>query len=132
MRTFGSDCEPDPIPIRQKTLSSLVAAIPAALLLILLVAIPARAQYRASIQGTVTDPTGAVISGATLTLTNDGTNEKQVRTSNGAGIYNFNALPPDTFTLVVEREGFQKKVLDHLQLIPEQANAINVVLEVSS
>jgi len=130
MRTFGSDCEPDPIPIRQKTLSSLVAAIPAALLLILLVAIPARAQYRASIQGTVTDPTGAVISGATLTLTNDGTNEKQVRTSNGAGIYNFNALPPDTFTLVVEREGFQKKVLDHLQLIPEQANAINVVLEV--
>ncbi len=85
------------------------------------------AQYRASIQGVVTDPTGAVIPGATLTLTDTGTNEKQVRTSDASGIYNFNALPPDTFTLVVEKDGFQKKELDDLQLIPEQPNAINVV-----
>ena len=92
----------------------------------------AQAQYRASIQGVVTDATGAVISGATLTLTNVGTNEKQVRTSDGAGVYNFNALPADTFTLVVTKKGFQQKVLDQLQLIPEQANAINVILAVGS
>jgi len=92
----------------------------------------AHAQYRASIQGTVTDTSGALIPGATLTLTNQGTNEKQVRTSNSAGFYSFNALPADTFTLVVEMKGFQKKVLDKLQLIPEQANSINVQLEVGS
>jgi hypothetical protein len=67
------------------------------------------AQYRASIQGVVTDPSGAVIPGATLTLTDTGTNETQVRTSDAAGIYNFNALPPDVFTLAVEKEGFQRR-----------------------
>ena len=99
-------------------------------LLIALVAPFAHAQYRASIQGTVTDTSGAVIPGATLVLTDLGTNEKQTRTSNEAGIFSFNALPPDTFSLVVTRDGFQKKVLDKLQLIPEQANAVNVQLQI--
>ncbi|HEX3436726.1 MAG TPA: TonB-dependent receptor [Pseudacidobacterium sp.] len=88
----------------------------------------ASAQYRTSIQGVVTDPTGAVIPGATLTLTNIGTGEKQVRTSDDSGVFNFNALPPDTFTLVVTKDGFQEKDLVQLQLIPEQANSINVQL----
>ena len=92
----------------------------------------AQAQYRASIQGVVSDATGAVIPGATLTLTNTGTNEKQVRTSDFSGVFNFNALPPDTFTLVATKKGFQQKVLDKLQLIPEQPNAVNIVLGVGS
>jgi Carboxypeptidase regulatory-like domain len=104
--------------------------IPAFLLLFL--APLAQAQYRASIQGVVTDTTGAVVPGAKLTLTDNGTNEKQVRTSDASGVYNFNALPADTFTLVVERKGFQKKVLDKLALIPEQPNAINVQLVVGA
>jgi hypothetical protein len=102
------------------------------MLLLVLLAVPAHAQYRTSIQGTVTDPTGAIIPGATLTLTDNGTNEKQVRQSDSAGVYNFNALPPDSFTLVVEMAGFQKKVLDKLTLNPEQANSINVILQVGA
>ena len=95
----------------------------------ILLAVPsARAQYRTSIQGTVSDTTGAVIPGATLTLTNNGTNEKQTRVSDGNGVFNFNALPPDTFTLVVTKDGFQEKDLTQLQLIPEQANSVNVQL----
>jgi Carboxypeptidase regulatory-like domain/TonB dependent receptor len=89
----------------------------------------AQAQYRTSIQGVVTDPTGAVVPGATLTLTNPATGEKQVRTSSDAGVYNFNALAAAPFRLEVEAKGFQKKVLDSLQLIPEQANAIDVQLD---
>jgi Carboxypeptidase regulatory-like domain len=90
---------------------------------------PAFAQFRTSIQGVVTDPAGAVVPGATLTLKNLSTNETVVRTSDGAGIFNFNALPPDRFSLVVVMKGFQQKVLDNLQLIPEQANALNVKLD---
>jgi len=93
----------------------------------------AQAQYRTSIQGVVTDPTGAVIPGATLTLTNPATGEKQVRTSNDAGVFNFNALPAAaTFTLQVEKQGFEKQVLDHLNLIPDQANALTVELAVGA
>jgi hypothetical protein len=104
----------------------------AAVLVLVILAVPAHAQYRTSIQGTVADPQGAVIPGATLTLTNKSTNETVVRTSNGEGIFNFNALPADHFTLVVERQGFQKKVLDDLQLIPEQPNSLTVQLEIGA
>ncbi len=107
-----------------------------ALLLLLIVALvggpPALAQYRASIQGTVTDSQGGVIPGAKLTLTNTATNESQVRTSNDEGVYSFNALPSGRFNLVVEREGFQAKTLDNVQIIPEQANALNVQLQVGA
>jgi hypothetical protein len=92
--------------------------------------IVAFAQYRASIQGVVTDPSGAVVPGATVTLTDIATNQTLTRTTSDAGIYNFNALPPSHFSLTVEKTGFKKKVLSDVQLIPEQANALNVQLDV--
>ncbi|MFZ1941374.1 MAG: carboxypeptidase regulatory-like domain-containing protein [Terracidiphilus sp.] len=101
-----------------------------AFVLLFLATVPARAQFRTSIQGTVTDPTGAVIPGATLTLTDIGTNETRTTTSDPVGVFNFNALPADHFNLTVVRDGFQQKVLNNLQLIPEQANAVNVQLEI--
>ena len=96
----------------------------------LLISSAAHGQYRASIQGTVTDTQGGVIPGAKLTLTNLQTNEIQERTSNDVGVYSFNALPPSAFKLVVEKDGFQTKVLDNLHIIPEQANNIDVKLEI--
>ncbi len=89
-----------------------------------------QAQYRTSIQGVVTDSTGAVVPGATLTLINPATGEKQVRTSDATGVYNFNALAAAPFTLEVEAKGFQKKVLDNLVLIPDQANGVTVELTI--
>ncbi len=107
-------------------------ALRALLLLIapLLISSAAWAQYRGSLQGTVTDTQGGVIPGAKLTLTNLQTNETQERSSNDVGVYNFNALPPSTFKLVIEKDGFQTKVLDKLQIIPEQPNAVDVKMEV--
>jgi hypothetical protein len=99
---------------------------------IILSAAVAQAQYRTSIQGVVTDPTGAVVSGATLTLTNPATGEKWVRTSDAAGVFNFNALAAAPFRLEVEAKGFEKKVLDNLILVPEQSNAVNVQLVVGA
>ena len=99
---------------------------------ILLISPAAFAQYRASIQGTVADAQGGVIPNAKLTLTNTATNETQTRTTNGEGVYNFNALPPNIFKLTVEATGFQTKELDNVQIQPEQANAINVQLNVAA
>lgn len=90
----------------------------------------AQAQYRASIQGVVTDPQGAVVSGATVTLTNLGTNQVQTATTDANGVYNFNALPPAQYSLTVEKTGFKKKFLKSLTVIPEQANALNIQLEI--
>lgn len=88
----------------------------------------AHAQFRTSVQGVVTDPTGAVIPGAALTLKDNATNKTIAHTSNDAGVFNFDALPSDTFTLTVDHAGFQEKVLSDLQFIPEQANSLTVQL----
>ena len=59
----------------------------------------AHGQFRASIQGTVTDTTDAVIPGATVTLTDTDTNHVLTATSNASGTFNFNALAPDHYTI---------------------------------
>ncbi len=101
-----------------------------ALLCVSMWAAPAFAQYRASLQGTVTDPSGAVVPGATVTLTDNETNRTLETVTNESGVYVFNALAARTYTLTVELSGFQKKVLDDVKIIAEQGNTLNVQLEV--
>jgi Carboxypeptidase regulatory-like domain len=110
--------------LRRSALSTLV------LFAMMFTASFAHAQFRTSVQGVVTDTTGAVIPGATLTLKNNSTNETVVRTSDATGVFNFNALPSDTFTLTVDHTGFQEKVLNDLTFIPEQANSLTVALSI--
>src|ERR1700681_3912077 len=92
----------------------------------------AQARYRASLQGTVHDPQGAVVPDADITLTNTETGRQQLAKTNADGVYNFNGLPPSSYTIKVEKSGFKQKVLDNVQVIAEQANAVNVVLVVGA
>ena len=96
----------------------------------ILLASPVQAQFRASLRGTVSDPQGAVVPGATVTLINKDTNATSASTSDDNGIYQFNALPPAPYRLTVERDGFQKKVLDSVQINPEQVNSLNLELAI--
>ncbi len=89
----------------------------------------AHAQFRTSVQGSVTDNTGAVIPNASLTLQNLATNATVTHTSDASGVFNFNALPADHFKLTVTSTGFKTQVLNDLQFIPEQSNNLNVSLE---
>jgi len=102
----------------------------ALVLLALAFALPARAQYSASLQGTVTDTTGALIPDAALTLTDKETNRTLTATSGPDGHFVFNQLPPSTFKLEVSRDGFKTKVLDNMKILAEQANSLTVALEV--
>lgn len=88
------------------------------------------AQFGASLRGTVTDPTGAVVPGATVTLTNKDTNQTKTSTSDASGLYGFEQLAPGNYRVVAERQGFQKKEISQVVLIPEQPNALNVQMEV--
>ncbi len=89
----------------------------------------AHAQFRTSLQGSVTDPQGSVIPGATLTLKDNATGTTIVHTSDSAGVFNFNALPADNFTLTITSPGFQQRVLSNLRFIPEQSNSLDVHLD---
>jgi hypothetical protein len=97
---------------------------------LVLISAAAHAQFRASIQGTVTDPSGAVIPNAKVTLKDNATNSVQTATSNESGVYSFNGLPPARFTLMAEAPGFTQKSIQDLTIIPEQANSVNIQLAV--
>ena len=89
----------------------------------------AHAQFRTSVQGTVTDNTGAAIPNASLTLVDLANGTITTHTSDSSGVFNFNALPADHFKLTVTVTGFKTKVFDDLQFIHEQSNNLNVALE---
>ncbi len=90
----------------------------------------AQAQYRGSIRGTVTDPQGAVVPGATVTLLNTDTNLAMKATSDESGIYIFNAIPSAHYKMTVEHSGFKTKVLESVRIIPDQLNELNLQIEV--
>src|SRR6266851_2471172 len=90
----------------------------------------ASAQFRASLRGTATDPQGNAVSGATVTLTNTDTGSNLVATSDENGLYQFNALPAAPYRLTIEHAGFKKKVLEHVEIIPEQPNSLDLQLEI--
>jgi hypothetical protein len=60
-----------------------------------------------TIRGTVLDPTGATVPGATITLTNQATNSSQTATTDGAGRYILNFVPPGTYTETASVAGFR-------------------------
>ncbi|HTZ47990.1 MAG TPA: carboxypeptidase regulatory-like domain-containing protein, partial [Verrucomicrobiae bacterium] len=75
-----------------------------------------QAQDTADVVGTVTDTSGAVIPGATITLTNIGTNIQQTTQSNGTGDYIFNLLQVGTYSIKVEAKGFKTFVAPNITL----------------
>lgn len=81
------------------------------------------------IGGTIKDPTGAVIPGVTVTLTDQATNQMRKQTSTAAGAYEFRALSRGAYTLGAEAEGFKKEVITGINLQVAQAASIDVSLE---
>jgi len=81
----------------------------ALLLLLLAIAVTVHGQAGATgtILGTVTDPSGAVVPNAKITITNTATRVSFETVSSSAGDYNAPALNPGTYTLSAEAAGFQ-------------------------
>ena len=87
------------------------------------------AQFRAGVQGVVTDGAGGVLPGATITLLNKGTNQSQTAQSSDDGFYRFSNLAPGLYSVSVEKEGFKKRVIDDVKVDAEAVRGQDVVLE---
>ena len=111
---------------------SLVVSVFIAFLILSACSVPGHAQYAASLQGTVADPTGAVIPDAKVTLTDKETNRTLTAQSNGSGTYTIGALEPSNYKVEVSRTGFKNKVVDNVRILANQPNALNVTLEVGA
>jgi hypothetical protein len=82
--------------------------------------------------GTVTDPSGAVVSGATVTVTNPATNFQRAVKTSASGLYVLSALPPGVYNIRAEMAGFQTQVRTGLELQVGQITRIDVALKVGS
>ena len=82
--------------------------------------------------GTVTDPTGAVVPGAQVTLTNEGTGVSFTTTTTQAGTYVFEALQVGNYRLDVTAAGFKKYSSTGNHVIVSEPTAVNPRLEVGA
>jgi hypothetical protein len=114
-----------------RSLAGFAQAVLCAVFLLLLTA-SASAQFKAGIQGTVTDPSGAVVPGAKVTLTSLETGKSVNTVSSADGFYRFASLAPGRYKLEVERDGFRKKELESVVVGAEAIIGVDISLEAGS
>ncbi|MDQ2921937.1 MAG: carboxypeptidase regulatory-like domain-containing protein [Acidobacteriota bacterium] len=102
-----------------------------AICLCLVVGSTAAQEFRGSISGRLIDPSGGVIPGSQITITNTATNVSNSVTSNESGVYTALYLTPGRYTVVAEAKGFKK----HVQTIDVRVGdkiTLDLLLEVGT
>jgi hypothetical protein len=113
----------------KRYLSAQIGVAAVSLAIFLLPCRSVRAQFNASLSGSVADQTQAVIPGATVTLTNDATQVTRKTTSSASGTYQFNELPPGTYTVKTSLTGFQENTISNVSVAAETPRTLNVTLQ---
>src|SRR5215470_14736619 len=84
---------------------------------------------RGTVSGTVTDSTGAVISGAAVTLTNTATTVSRSTVTNSEGIYRFDAVDLGNYTIKFTASGFGDVVKSNLAVSANQIAAVDTQMQ---
>ena len=105
---------------------------PVLLTLSLLCSVPLLAQtFRGTINGVVTDPSGAVVPGAKVTATDVSTSAVRETVSSGAGEFAFTDLPLSSYNVKVQASGFQATEVTGVQLLAGKIYTLPVKLNVA-
>ena len=115
----------------QRPNGKFVAFLMAFVVLAMIATLPLQAQEVSSLNGTVTDTSGAVIQGANLTLVNTRTNNSYQATTTSAGVYSFTKLIPGPgYKLTVKKDGFESIVINDLYLAVGNTKTEDVQMKV--
>lgn len=87
------------------------------------------AQFESAIEGTVTDPTGAVVPNASVTAKDMETGITRTVQTTSAGNYRIASLPAHLFEITVSAPGFKTTLQQNIRLEAKQTKAVNVTLE---
>jgi len=96
-----------------------------------LLATVAAAQSTSQLNGSVTDPSGAAVGGAKITLTATATGLQRNATSNSAGLYQFLDVPPGDYRLDVAARGFAAYSVPNVTLVVNTPSTINIQLKLT-
>ena len=91
----------------------------------------AAAQATSQLNGSVTDPSGASVAGANITLIETATDSKRTATSNGSGLYQFLEVPPGNYRLEVTAKGFAPALVSSVTLVVKTPSTLNIKLQVA-
>ncbi len=87
----------------------------------------------ATLRGTLKDPQGALIGGATVTLINEATKDERKVKTNDSGLFVFSALNPGVYTVKVESSGFKTaERKTHLTVSPGDTRGLEILMEVGA
>ncbi|MCX7604932.1 MAG: carboxypeptidase-like regulatory domain-containing protein, partial [Bryobacteraceae bacterium] len=86
----------------------------------------------ATVVGTVTDPSGGVVAGASVTLLEPSTGVTRSTLTNDSGQYTFVTVPPGTYRLTVSAPGFRQAAVEQVKLDVAKAYTVDVQLEVGA
>ncbi len=92
----------------------------------------AAAQVSASIQGRVTDPSGAAIPGALITLQNRSTNATRTTVTSRNGQYQVLSLPAGSYRITARKSGFAREIRTGIRLAVNQSVTANLTLPIGS
>jgi hypothetical protein len=96
-----------------------------------LLLVPAYAQkITGTISGVVTDPSGAVVPGATVTITNTETGLSRTATTGTSGEYSAPDLPPGVYRVVISQTNFKESITDKVELHVSSTATVNAQLQV--
>src|SRR5919198_13099 len=98
-------------------------------LLLLTSALHGQAAYTSQVRGVVTDQSGAVVQGAMVTITNDGTGISTTAHTDDRGLYTFTGLRPAIYTMKCEAKGFQSAERKQIVLQVDQQTSIDFSLK---
>jgi Carboxypeptidase regulatory-like domain/TonB-dependent Receptor Plug Domain len=102
----------------------------AALLAAYVPALMAQSATTGALTGTVTDPSGGVIAGTTVTLTNIGTGQSRTTTTDAGGSYKFSLIPPGNYSVTFGASGFKKLQVPSVTVNVTETDVLNRRLEV--
>src|SRR5438552_14153590 len=98
-------------------------------LLVSVCAFQASAQFKSSIEGTVTDSSGGVVVDAQVTLTNVDTGISRTVPSNGEGIFRFPSLGPGRYKVTATKQGFATVEQENITLSAEEIRTVSLTLK---
>ena len=84
------------------------------------------------IEGTITDPSGAVVSGAHITAIDETTGERLTTTADQSGLYRFLEVHPDPYTVLIEAAGFKQVSVAHVTVLIQRVVPINATMVAGS
>ncbi len=116
--------------LQMRCTSVLSVRIISVLTTVVLFASLALAQSTSQLNGSVTDPSGAIIGGAKITLTDSATGLQRATTSNGAGLYQFLEVPPGDYRLEASATGFAA-VTSKVTLVVKTPATVNIKFQVA-